>query len=76
MCELIPELSFDRIKGFLPAFGDGLKRNIIYSVCTPCRRGHVLPSRDRLPGAHDVGPDGTATAGESREMLGVTSKLG
>src|SRR5712691_7765971 len=50
------------INGFLSAFGDSRKRNIICSSCKPRQGGHALPSRDSLPRVHDVGPDGSATA--------------
>src|SRR5713101_4366919 len=55
----------DSVPGFLATFGDSLKRNIICSSCTPRRRGQALPASDSLPCVHDVGPDGTATAGRA-----------
>ena len=33
----------------LHPFGDSLKRNMVYSACTPRRRGDVLPSSDGFP---------------------------
>ncbi len=46
-------------------FGDSMKSSTICNSYTLRWRGHVLPSRDRLPGVDDVGPDGTATAGRA-----------
>ncbi len=47
------------------AFGDSIKSNTMRSSYTLRWRGHVLPSRDSLPGVDDVGPDGTATTGRA-----------
>src|SRR6266571_7215888 len=58
-------LCFSTIHGFMAIFGDSMKSSTICNSYTLRWRGHVLPSRDRLPGVDDVGPDGTATAGRA-----------
>src|SRR5207249_934200 len=52
--------------GFLPTFGDSLRRHIMGSLGPLRWGGRGLPSRDSFLCVHDVGPDGAARTCRTR----------